>query len=329
MFLVPKYLKPKKSIIKLLRINAGLKCRISSKRLMKLIDIYQEPLPLVFLLAMAVYISDKKSISKHLMGVIEHAHLGNFLTMAAFQKICKTFNKQNIPVLAEKGLVYKLLHPNTVRPMNDADFAVPKDLYRKAVNIAIQTGFHLNHDMTGSADMQYEDKGCIDIHYSLFKGSNPELDKDIFSRAKEIDFNDCKVLVPIPEDRIVIIMCEFYGNFLYEAGTLTADIHNIFKEHPQWALDIFGIIKNNRNLNWGHIMKVAEKSKCSYQIKILSKILNTIFPGIISEHMNKVMDFMCPDSVVNLYLNRDLKIMRLNDKSTQWFQQDVKKHESI
>lgn len=314
MFFIPRFLKPKKNIVKILRIHTGIYKKVNVKRLFKSVDVYNEPLQLVFLLATAIQKIDKNKLPKQLTGVISHEYFGNAMTMAAFQKICKLYNKHNIPVLPQKGLVHKLLMPEIIRPMNDADFAVPKTVYRDAIKIATDNGFHINHDMLFSADLQMGNMGCVDVHYAIFKGSNPDMDDAIFWRAKPTSFDGLSVLMPTPEDRLIIIMCEFYGNFLFEAGSRDTDIKKIFATHPLWVLDAYDIIKKH-SLNWGQLMRTAQMSGYSYQIKILTRLLNKILPGTVSGHACKVIDSMCPDSVVNKYLKRDKKIVQIHSKN--------------
>lgn len=322
MFFTPWFLKAKKSLVKILRINAGIDTTTDIKRLLKSVDVYNEPLPLVFMLACAVVKTDKQLLTNQLGGVISHERFGNAMTMGAFQKICKLYNENNIPVLAQKGLVQKLLYPAATRPMNDADFAVPKDVYRKAIDLAVENGFHVNHDMLFSADLQWKDMGCIDVHYSIFKGANPQMDNLIWLRAQKIRFNDMDVLIPCPEDILVIIMCEFYGNFLFEAGSKDTDINDIFGAHPQWILDAYKIIREHPELNWGRIMQTAQMSGYDYQIKILTRIMNKIIPGLVSQHALKIIDHFCPDHIVNKRLKRDKKIVYLHKINHKFYNKE-------
>ena len=207
--------------------------------------------------------------------------------------------------------------------MNDADFAVPKDVYRNAIKLATENGFRINHDMLFSADLQLRDMGCVDVHYSLFKGANPQMDSAIWSRAKEININGLNVFIPSPEDILVIIMCEFYGNFLFEAGSKDTDIKYIFKQHPQWVLDAHKIIRDHPELNWGRIMQTAQMSGYEYQIKILSKLLNKIIPGLVSQHALKIIDHFCPDTIVKKRIKRDRKIVYLHKINHQWYQKEL------
>lgn len=311
MFRIPRFLIPHRSIVNILRINAGFIKKTNIHKLERSIDVYKEPLPIVFMLAMAIHKLNPSLLSKQLLGVLNYTRFRNAMNMAAFQKICKLFTKHNIPILAQKGLVQKLLFPQTIRPMNDADFAVPKDIYRKSIELAVEDGFHINHDMIGSADLQYKDQGCIDIHYALFKGANPKMDDTIWYRSQKVPYCGTEISIPCPEDILVIILCEFYGNFIYEAGSKKTDPAQIFANHPQWVLDAYKIIVENPELSWGKVMHTANMSGYDYQIKILTKLLNKILPNTISKHAAKIIDFMCPDEVVKKYLKRDKKIVKI------------------
>lgn len=315
MFFIPRFLKPPKNLKKILQVYVGADKKTSIQKLIKSVDVYREPLQLVFLLACAVLKYDKKLLTNQLAGVLSHERFGNAMNMAAFQKICKLYNENNIPVLAQKGLVYKLLYPTSTRPMNDADFCIPKHFYRHGIDLAVQNDFHINHDMLFSADLQFKNMGCVDVHYAVFKGANPDMVDIMFARAKPMHTIGCDVLIPCPEDIIVIILCEFYGNFIYEAGSTKTDIKTIFASHPQWVLDMNKTIIDNPDLNWGKIMRTAKMSGYDYQIKILMKLLNQIIPGIVSTHTMKIIDVMCPDAIVRKYLKRDKKIVKLHAKN--------------
>ena len=319
MLFIPTFLKPKNNLVRLLRIHAGLIRNPNVLRIKQSVNVYKSPLPLVFLLATAIYKTDKSQLSKQLAGVIGHAKIGNAMNMAAFQKIAVLYAEHNIPVMAQKGLVSKLLYPQSTRPMNDVDFYVPRHLYRNAINLATDNGFHINHDMLFSADMQLRDQGCVDVHYALFKGTNPRMDDLVFNRATPIKFAGIDILIPTPEDRLMIIMCEFYGNFLFEAGSKGTDIKQIFAAHPLWVLDAYKIITETPELNWGKIMRTAKMSGYDYQIKILTRLLNKIIPGLISKHARQIIDFLCPDYVVKRYLKRDKKIVYLHKKNYRIF----------
>lgn len=319
MLFIPNFLKPKKNLLRLLRVHTETIKNINAKQLIKSVDVYKAPLPLVFLLATAVYKTDKSQLTKQLSGVISYERFGNAMNMAAFQKISRLYSSNGIPVMAQKGLVAKLLYPQSTRPMNDVDFYVPRHLYRDALNLATENGFHINHDMLFSADLQLRDQGCVDVHYALFKGTNPKMDDIIFHRATPMKFADTEVLIPIPEDRLLIIMCEFYGNFLFEAGSKGTNIKQIFESHPQWVLDAYKIIRETPEFNWGKMMRTAKMSGYDYQIKILARLLNKIVPGLISKHALRIIDFMCPDSAVRKYLKRDKKIVYMHRKNYKIF----------
>lgn len=315
MLFIPRFLYPKKSLINILRINVGLHRPTDIQRLIKSVDVYNEPLPFVFLLACAIIKLDKKQLTKQLAGVISHERFGNAMNMAAFQKICKLYNEHNIPVMAQKGLIQKLLYPQSVRPMNDADFLIPKNVYRDAINLAVENGFHINYDMIYSADLQLRDMGCVDVHYTTVKGANPKMDDIIFERTKKLRVMNMDVLIPSPEDMLLIIMCEFYGNFLFEAGSRKVYIPDIFANHPQWVLDAYKIISDNPHLDWEKIMRTSQMSGYDYQIKILTRLLNKIIPGIISTNTRNIIDSLCPDRVVRNNLKRDNKIVKLHAKN--------------
>jgi len=44
--------------------------------------------------------------------------------------------------------------------------------------------------------------------------------------------------------------------------------------------------------------------------------LQKIIPGCISVHARKVIDYMCPDTMLYKYISRDYKIIQLHNKNS-------------
>ncbi|MBQ3039002.1 MAG: nucleotidyltransferase family protein [Alphaproteobacteria bacterium] len=323
MIYIPKFLIPTGSLVKLYRIIAGTAPSGGLKTLQKRIDIFSEPLPMVFLLANQLG-QNKYKLSPKLNGVLSHIRFGNAFAMSAFERALGALNAQKIPVLAQKGLVAKIQNPQIIRPMSDADFAVPNKQYRRAIDAAIDAGFTLQFNMLGSADLQYRDMGKIDIHHAMFKGANPRMDELIWKRAIPTKYQNHTIYIPTPEDHMVMIMCEFYGNFLYECADPYRKPERQFGQHPMWVLDARNIILRNPNLNWAQIINTAELSEYGYQIRILAKLLNKIFPRLISKPNLRIMKKICPDTYVLQKTIRDNKIVKLHQLNSKWFKQQLK-----
>lgn len=318
MIRIPAFLHPSRELIDLYRIHAGVYRGKKWSRIARKIDVVVEPLPMVFLLASAL-IKLGISPSAQLRGVLSHARFSNVLTMSTFERLARALSNEKIPLLAQKGLIFKLTSPNVIRPINDADIAVFKSDYARSIDVAKSVGFELKHQMMGSADMQYRDMGRVDIHVHLFKGINPITTDLVMSNATTHRYQDMDILIPCAADNLAIIMCEFYGNFIYECGDPTRKINRQFKQHPMWVLDAYNLIKNNPDLDWGRVMNIAKLSGYEYQIRILAKLLNKIFPGLISKNTMRLMRKMCPDYTVWPRVHRDKKMVNIHRLNSEYY----------
>lgn len=320
---IPYFLTPQRHLVKLYRIIVGSDSSVGLKRLQKRFDIFTEPLSIVYLLAETLQ-KHKLPLSPKLRGVLSHMRFSNAFSMSAFERALGALDAQKIPVLAQKGLVAKIQNPHIVRPMNDADFAVPTKQYRRAIDVAIDTGFTLHFDMLGSADLQYRDMGRIDIHNALFKGGNPRMGDVIWKRAIPTKYQNHNIFIPTPEDHMLMIMCEFYGNYLFECADPYRKIKHQFSQHPMWVLDARDIILQNPNLDWAQIINTAELSGYGYQIRLLAQVLNKIFPHIISKSNLSIMQKICPDTNVLQKTTRDKIIVKMHKLNAKWFEQQLK-----
>lgn len=323
MISIPRFLTPQRHLVKLYRIIVGTKSGVGLKRLQKKFDIFSAPLPIVYLLAETLQ-KHKHPLSPRLRGVLSHMRFSNAFSMSAFERALGAFGKSKIPTMPQKGLVAKIQNPHIVRPMNDADFAVPTKQYRRAIDTAVDAGFTLQFDMLGSADLQYRDMGRIDIHNALFKGGNPRMGDVIWKRAIHTKYQNHTVYIPCPADHMVMIMCEFYGNYLYECADPYRKIARQFAQHPMWVLDARDIILQNPNLDWAQIINTAELSGYGYQIRLLAQVLNKIFPHLVSKSNLRIMKKICPDTDVLQKIIRDKKIIKMHELNSKWFEQQLK-----
>ncbi len=318
MIRIPSFLYPSRELVTLYRIHAGIYSGKKWQKIERKIDVVVEPLPMVFLLSSAL-IKLGVTPSAQLRGVLSHARFANILTMSTFYRAAHALSDSGIPFIAQKGLVFKLTSPDVIRPMNDADIAVLQSDYSRAINVAKSAGFDIKHSMSGSADMQYRDMGRIDIHVQLFKGANPVTTDLVMSNATQHKYRDSDVFVPCAADNLAIIMCEFYGNYIFECGDPTRKLNRQFKQHPMWVLDAYNLIKNNPDLDWARVMHIAKLSGYEYQIRILAKLLNKILPGLIPNSAIRLMRKMCPDYVVWTRMHRDKKIVRIHKLNGEYY----------
>lgn len=318
MIRIPSFLYPSRELVALYRIHAGIYSGKKWKKIERKIDVVAEPLPMVFLLASAL-IKLGVTPSAQLRGVLSHARFANVLTMSTFFRAARALSDADIPFVAQKGLVFKLMSPDVIRPMNDADIAVLKKDYSNSLSVLRSIGFEVVHNMYGSADLQYRDMGRVDVHVQLFKGANPAATDLVMANAIKYKYRDATVYIPCPADNLAIIMCEFYGNFIYECGDPTRKLNRQFKQHPMWVLDAYNLIKNNPDLDWARVMQIAKLSGYEYQIRIMTKLLNKIMPNLVPRHVMRMMRKMCPDYVVWARMHRDKKIVRIHKLNGEYY----------
>lgn len=318
MIRIPHFLRPSRELVALYRIHAGIYRGNKWQKIERKIDVVIEPLPMVFLLSSAL-IKLGITPSAQLRGVLSHARFANVLTMSTFYRAARALADADIPFIAQKGLAFKLILPDVIRPMNDADIAVLKKDYSNSLDVATAAGFEIKHDMLGSADLQYRDMGRVDIHVQLFKGANPITTDMVMANATRYQYRDTDVFVPCPADNLAIIMCEFYGNFIYECGDPTRKLNRQFKQHPMWVLDAYNLIKNNPDFDWARVMQIAKLSGYEYQIRVMTKLLNKILPGLVPNHVMKMMRKMCPDYVVWTRMHRDKKMVRIHKLNGEYY----------
>ena len=111
-------------------------------------DIEKEKLTFNFLLAQLFQnnpqIEIPKDIKPRLEGVLRLFQYYNVPLLLGLKQLSKKLNENDIPVLLVKGAAMRILEPNKARMMYDADCAVPKEKFDKAVEISKSLGFKIN-----------------------------------------------------------------------------------------------------------------------------------------------------------------------------------------
>jgi hypothetical protein len=180
--------------------------------------------------------------------------------------------------------------------MNDFDFAVPRDRYADAVEIAEAAGFKLDHDMRHSCDMSYRGN-AIDIHISVVKGGSRELNENIWKFAMPMDAFGGRVMIPDNDGLALIALCGYYHNFIFEGASIDQKIEEICTAHPMWIFDILSI-----KFNWQNVIEIAALSDYDYQARLVGELLNKIVPGAAPLEL---LERMCPNERMKPFIKRD------------------------
>ena len=243
-------------------------------------DIEKEKLTFNFLLAQLFQnnpqIEIPKDIKPRLEGVLRLFQYYNVPLLLGLKQLSKKLNENDIPVLLVKGAAMRILEPNKARMMYDADCAVPKEKFDKAVEISKSLGFKINGIYTNAFAIIKDSKQQIDLHHSLvktYKDSN-KIYKQLFDNAKKYNFYGSTVLIPNTEDFIFLLFNNGFDNIIYTQP---------FYKNVSWLFDGIYIIKNNKNINWNIIFEKAKETETLAQIKVMLELFNFFAPDIISK----------------------------------------------
>ena len=310
---MPFFLSLDRNFIDLIRIHVGYDKPDRLERVIKRLDIWHRPLMTTYF---ACIVANKYKLKDaRLNGILDHCRFKNSIIANTFSDISKKLNDAGIPVLAIKGVARRLLNNKDIRPMNDADFCVPKLDYKRAVEIAKDNGFNVMHSLYYSCDMLRGIHGAIDIHNTIFRGCSPASDKLIWSRAQRVSGFGTDVFVPCAEDLLFISACDYYGDFIYSMSSGKIDLDSIAIAHPFVLPEIINSIKNNPDLDWRRVMEIAEMSNAGYQIRAIVAQIEKIHPGIITDDAKKIMAEICPDNTYKHFIARDERIVKMYDTS--------------
>ena len=149
-------------------------------------------------------------------GVTQLQHIKNV------SNILNLFGKNNLPVIALKGLIIRELYPRTeLGTICDADLLVHKEDLEKAESLLIDEGYTL---MVGSDVMHhayYKNNTLIEVHWAItneryFEGI-PQIEESIWENSVEVTVGDSKALSMNDED-MAVHLCLYMATHLINRG---------------------------------------------------------------------------------------------------------------
>ncbi|MDR2840045.1 MAG: nucleotidyltransferase family protein, partial [Paludibacter sp.] len=224
-----------------------------------------------------------------LKGIIRFFHFKNLDLISGFKKIAVILNENNIPILLMKGIAMRYYFNQTPRCMWDVDFLVPDKYYRQSIDIAIANGFKkknnsdFNYFVPHSTDL-VNDRMSIDIHRSLHDDNNHQakvIDL-MLENANEVHAFGAKVMIPRPEDLLLMIAVNGYNN-----RYVNRDGHN---DDNSWMIDFALLINESENFEWEYFYRNATALGCSYIVDFMLSQLQYYtqqlkLPTDIAEHL--------------------------------------------
>jgi hypothetical protein len=222
------------------------------------------------------YITFPEEIVPRLEGLIRFFQHKNATLLCAFGELGRQLNAKEIPILLMKGIAMRYFRPNEPRLMWDVDFLVPEENYDEAVKTALDMGFE-------RCDIAYQyhstdlKKGAaaIDIHRLFTKGNGDywNVIREMFSNATKTTAFGAEILVPRPEDVLLITMVNSYYNLIIQPPTHVGEFF--------WFYDCGKMIKDKKDLDWNILIDTASKVGILYQIQALLYLIDWIVPSII------------------------------------------------
>jgi len=155
-----------------------------------------------------------------LSGMWTRTRFDNLRLMADFGKVVKALNAEGIRPLVIKGGAIRILTPERPRIMGDIDLVVPIDDYERACEIVRRLGY-VGKDIQTEHSKDFVDArtgaGVVDVHRWVDFGFGYDHDAvmpGLFARARPVHVQGGEVLLPAPEDHIIILVTNFAKNVI-------------------------------------------------------------------------------------------------------------------
>jgi len=249
-----------------------------------------------------------KSIIPQLDGILRFLQVKNAVLLQGFNEIATELNKKGIPILLTKGIAMKYFRPDEPRYMSDVDFIVPEELYDEAVKTANDLGFS-GGKISHSADLSKGDV-CVDIHRSFLHGKDKRgaaVLRNMFANAKKTSAFGVDVLIPSPEDFMLLMLSNAYHNIAVQPSIHISVCYYFF--------DCARLIEDNKDLDWDAVCAAASESGILYQIQTFLELLNWLFPSFLPEELLAKIAVNSEEHTTE-QLKNDM-LFRINDKLLQ------------
>jgi hypothetical protein len=211
-------------------------------------------------------------IVPRLEGIIRYYQYKNATLLCAFNAVGKQLNKKKIPILLMKGILLRYFRPNEPRFMWDIDFLVPEENYEEAIQTAVESGFRIKLLEPHSADL-VKGAAAIDIHrLYIHDGGHPMNIKKMFAEAEKAVAFDVEVLVPKPEDVMIMMITNAYHNIVVFPQKQKDDFSFLY--------DCAGFI-NDKGINWDDLFDIALQTGITHQTNVVLALIDWLLPSLL------------------------------------------------
>lgn len=182
-------------------------------------------------------------------GVSQNRHISRTVDLL------KEFYKNNIPVIALKGLIVRKYYPKPqLRTMSDADLLVHREDLDKVINMMINLEYiQSKHEDDHGAHIVFNKQGCeaVEVHWTLankvfFKGNSYE--EELWNNVMEVEIYGTKCLSLSLEDLAIHLIIHMAVHLAHKGFGL------------RQPLD-FVLLVNNEidNIDWYSFIKKSQK----------------------------------------------------------------------
>ena len=192
--------------------------------------------------------------------LFQFAHVRNSMVLEAAWKAVALLQQRGLTVMVFKGasLALKYYRRLALRPMGDVDIIVPEAEYPEANAILQEQGWryrYLSHERLAehSCDYLSATGQAIDLHERpLLEVSPGQFDERLFERAQPFDWHGLKLLVPCPEDEVLIGLV----NAMRELGAVRLE----------WLCDLVRVLEATPTFDWHLLWDQAQAFGVAKQV---------------------------------------------------------------
>lgn len=199
--------------------------------------------------------------------------------------VLNTFNKNEIPVIALKGLILREFYPiKEFRTMSDSDILIHIEDLEKVQKILSNMGYFEDHRDLKHAVFLHKQYLPIEIHWLLvdtnYFSNASYLEKDIWKNTETIDICGTTVLIPSKENQVLYLCLHMAVHFVYSGFGL------------RQLSDLVLFVETNRNkMNWSSFYQKIEKCKIQNFVIAIFEVCRRLFGMIVPyELYNKELE---------------------------------------
>jgi hypothetical protein len=216
------------------------------------------------------------ALRPRIRGCYRQIAVENIRRLSMLIQLAGQLESRSIPVLVVKGGALRLGPLAKIpRQMGDVDLVVPKARFEEARQTALKFGFTVEYDVLHSADLFWEGRHCLDLHYTLFKQNIWEPESEpIWSRAETITKNGIHLLLPPLEEQFLHLLVNAFDNMIS---------NDCRKGAVSWAADCFDLLRLHPELSLKRVAALAKEYGVRSELSIAAVLLNRLIPGHFQE----------------------------------------------